>query len=249
MTKSVTRLYTQFQPEKYELVIQLDEEAMRFSGHVVITGKKVGRPSQRLTFHANGVKVTSGKVTVRDKKGERELPLERINQKVSARGPSPHRSDGLPGFYTVEMAFEGAITDGMTGIYPCYWKDAAGNEQKLFATQFESHHAREAFPCIDEPEAKAVFALTLTTRAGVEVLSNTPVQEQTKGAPSGMLRTSFHETPRMSTYLLAFVTGDMHKKTARTKSGVEVNAWATAVQPVESLDFALDAATKIYRIF
>jgi aminopeptidase N len=250
MTKSVTRLYTQFQPEKYELVIQLDEEAMRFSGHVVITGKKVGRPSQRLTFHANGVKVTSGKVTVRDKKGERELPLERINQQKSLHEVRLHTGAmAYPGFYTVEMAFEGAITDGMTGIYPCYWKDAAGNEQKLFATQFESHHAREAFPCIDEPEAKAVFALTLTTRAGVEVLSNTPVQEQTKGAPSGMLRTSFHETPRMSTYLLAFVTGDMHKKTARTKSGVEVNAWATAVQPVESLDFALDAATKSIEYF
>ena len=83
MTKSVTRLYTQFQPEKYELEIQLDEEAMRFSGRVVITGKKVGRPSQRLTFHANGVKVTSGKVTVRDKRGERELPVTRINQQKS----------------------------------------------------------------------------------------------------------------------------------------------------------------------
>jgi aminopeptidase N len=250
MGKSVTRLYTQFQPEKYELEIQLDEAAMRFSGRVVITGKKVGRPSKRLTFHANGVKVTSGKVTVRDKKGERELPLERINQQKSLHEVRLHTETmAYPGLYTVEMTFEGTITDGMTGIYPCYWKDAAGNEQKLFATQFESHHARETFPCIDEPEAKAIFALTLTTRAGVEVLSNTPVQEQVKDASTGVLRTSFHETPRMSTYLLAFVTGDMHKKTARTKSGVEVNAWATAVQPAESLDFALDAATKSIEYF
>ena len=66
MTKQVTRLYTQFQPENYELEIQIDEEAMRFSGRVVVTGKKVGRPSQRLTFHANGVKVTSGKIVRRD---------------------------------------------------------------------------------------------------------------------------------------------------------------------------------------
>ncbi|QQS18438.1 hypothetical protein IPL68_07710 [Candidatus Saccharibacteria bacterium] len=68
MSKTVTRLYAQFQPEKYELEIRLDEEKMRFSGRVVISGKKVGRPSQRLTFHANGVKVTSGKVVRRDKK-------------------------------------------------------------------------------------------------------------------------------------------------------------------------------------
>lgn len=78
MDKSVTRLYAQFQPEKYELEIRLDEDNMRFSGRVVVAGKKVGRPSQRLTFHANGVKVTSGKIVRRDKKGEAELSLARI---------------------------------------------------------------------------------------------------------------------------------------------------------------------------
>ena len=79
MSTSVTRLYTQFQPEKYELRIHLDEENMRFSGNVTIRGKKVGRPSQRLTFHANGVKVTSGKIYKRDKKGETELTLSHNN--------------------------------------------------------------------------------------------------------------------------------------------------------------------------
>ncbi|QQS18439.1 hypothetical protein IPL68_07715 [Candidatus Saccharibacteria bacterium] len=164
------------------------------------------------------------------------------------------------------MEFEGKITDGMTGIYPCYWKDADGNEQKLFATQFESHHAREAFPCIDEPEAKAVFELTLITQDNVELLSNTPMQSQermayeewrikySKNAPIqdtsfSILQTSFKPTPKMSTYLLAFVTGNLHKKSAKTKSGVDVNVWATTVQPAESLDFALDVATRSIEYF
>ena len=147
MTKSVTRLYTQFQPENYELSIRLDEDNMRFSGRVVVVGKKVGRPSRRLSFHANGVKVTSGKIVRRDKKGEAELPLARINHHKSFQEVRLHtESMAYPGEYTVTMEFEGKITDGMTGIYPCYWKDADGKEQNLFATQFESHHAREAFP-------------------------------------------------------------------------------------------------------
>ncbi|QQS19666.1 M1 family metallopeptidase [Candidatus Saccharibacteria bacterium] len=248
MSKSVTLLYKQFQPERYELFIRLDEGKMLFSGQVIITGKKVGRPSQRLTFHANGVKVTSGKIVLRDKKGETELPLKRINHQKLLQEVRLHTQGmAYPGEYTVTMDFEGKITNGMTGIYPCYWKDSAGKEQKLIATQFESHHAREAFPCIDEPEAKAVFKLSLDVRSGVKVLSNMPAQEATVQGESQFVH--FDTTPRMSTYLLAFVTGDLHKKTSKTKSGVEVNAWATSVQPVQSLEFALDAATRSIEYF
>ncbi len=248
MSKSVTRLYTQFQPENYELLIRLHEDTMRFSGRVVVTGKKVGRPSARLTFHTNGVKVTSGKVVRRDKKGETELALKRINHQKTLQEVRLHTETmAYPGEYTVTMQFEGVITDGMTGIYPCYWKDAEGNEQKLFATQFESHHAREAFPCIDEPEAKATFDLTLENFKGSVALSNMPIQATHVSCAKNSV--VFATTPRMSTYLLAFVAGDIHKKTAVTKSGVEVNVWATTVQPVESLDFALDAATRSIEYF
>ncbi|MBL8122242.1 M1 family metallopeptidase [Candidatus Saccharibacteria bacterium] len=265
MKRNVARLYTQFQPDDYSLQIELYEAAMRFSGQVKITGKKVGRPSQRLTFHSNGLKVTSGKVTVRDKRGERELTVKRINHQKSLHEVRIHTVEMVyPGQYTVEMSFEAPITNGMTGIYPCYWKDAEGQEQKLFATQFESHHAREAFPCIDEPEAKAVFDFTLITQDGVQVLGNTPAATQQrvkrqesrdKSTDQGIqttdyrLQTTFEPTPRMSTYLLAFVTGDMHRKTAKTKSGVNVNVWATAAQPANSLDFALDAATRSIEYF
>ncbi len=61
------------------------------------------------------------------------------------------------------MNFEGVITRPMNGIYPCVFEHD-GEQKKLIATQFESHHAREAFPCIDEPEAKAKFDLSLATQ-------------------------------------------------------------------------------------
>jgi aminopeptidase N len=141
----------------------------------------------------------------------------------------------------VVIEYSGKITDGMHGLYPCYY-DHDGSRKKLFATQFESHHAREAFPCVDEPAAKATYDVTLTTQPGLTILGNMPIDWQRE--ENGLLISAFQTTPRMSTYLLAWVVGELHKKTAATKRGIEVNVWATPAQPRQTLDFALDIATR-----
>ena len=128
----------------------------------------------------------------------------------------------------------------MHGLYPCYFTHD-GIKKQLFATQFESHHAREVFPCVDEPAAKATYDVTLVTAPELTVLGNMPVAESSE--KDGTLTTTFATTPRMSSYLLAFVVGELHKKTAHTASDVEVNVWATPAQSEETLDFALDIAT------
>jgi puromycin-sensitive aminopeptidase len=143
------------------------------------------------------------------------------------------------------MEFKGEITRPMNGIYPCFFKHD-GKDKKLIATQFESHHAREAFPCIDEPEAKATFDLTLTTPAGEPVVANTPVKKQsTKG---NLTTTTFETTPKMSSYLLAFVYGDMGYKEAKTKDGTLVRCYATP-DNVQYTDFALDVAVKTLEFY
>jgi aminopeptidase N len=252
MSKTVARLARSFQPDKYELTLEPDAEKLTFLGSVTITGKKIGRPSQRLTFHQNGLKITSATVVKHDKKGEQSVELARINHHKSSQEVRLHASQMMyPGAYTVTMEFEGVVTRGMTGIYPCFYQHE-GQEKRLIATQFESHYARQAFPCIDEPEAKATFDLTLVTEPGVTVLANTPAQSASgvKGlASSKKQKTVFETTPRMSTYLLAFVFGEMHRKSAKTKSGTEVSVWATPAQPADSLDFALDVAKNVIDYF
>ncbi len=247
MGKSVARLYTQFQPKQYDVTFDIDEDAMYFKGIAVITGKKVGRPSQRITLHQHELKITSAKITKHDKKGDQELSVTRINHHASFNEVRLHTEQMVyPGEYTLELRFEAPLTVGMTGIYPCLFKDD-GTEKKLIATQFESHHAREAFPCIDEPEAKAVFNLTLVTRPGITALANTPVQKQS--TVDGKMVTTFEPTPKMSSYLLAFVTGDLHRKSAKTARGTDVNIWATVAQPAESLDYPLDVAKRVIEFF
>lgn len=246
MSKKVRRLYEQFQPENYELTLNPDREAMTFGGRVTVRGKKTGRPAQRLTFHQNGLKVTSAKIVKLGKKGDKPVEVVRINNQDSLDEVRLHAADMIyPGEYTITMEFSGRITRPMQGIYPCFFKHG-GKDKQLIATQFESHHAREAFPCIDEPEAKATFDLTLTTPAREPVLSNTGIKKQVAKGESQT--TTFETTPRMSTYLLAFVYGEMSYKEAKTKDGTVVRCYATP-DNVGYTGFALDVAVKTLEFY
>ena len=246
MTKAVTRLYQQFQPENYQLDLMPDRDSMNFHGRVTVTGKKVGRPSERITFHQKGLKITAAIITKHDKKGDQSFPVARINNQDSFDEVRLHAEAQLyPGNYSVTLEFEGKITTPMHGIYPCEFKHD-GVKKQLIATQFESHHAREAFPCIDEPEAKATFDLTLTAPAGETVIANTPVRTQQTAGDTQIV--SFETTPRMSTYLLAFVYGELGYLEATTKDGVLVRTYATP-DNVKLTQHSLDVAVKSLEFF
>jgi aminopeptidase N len=233
--QSVSRLITQFVPDKYQLSLTLDRPGRTFSGIVTIHGTSP-EASDTIVVHAKELLVAS--VTIDGKAAEFSMGS---NDELAVSHP-----DIIAGNHIVVIEFSGTITDAMHGLYPCYYEHE-GIKKELLATQFESHHAREVFPCIDEPEAKAIFEVTLTTEQDVTVLGNMPINRQV--VENAQLVTTFDPTPRMSTYLLAWVTGALHKKTARTKDDVEVNVWATVAQPPENLDFALEEAVNYIEFF
>lgn len=245
--KSVTRLYESFAPENYYLTLEIDPTKKAFSGSVVIKGRKTGRPSRRLTFHQKDLKILNAHVRRHDKRGDEEIKIDRINTHKTYDEVRLHSPSMMyPGVYTVTIAFEGKITDPMNGLYPCYFNHD-GKDKILFATQFESHHAREVFPCIDEPEAKATFDLALIVPEGKEtVLANTPVKLTDK--KDGKRLTVFEQTPIMSTYLLAFAYGDVRFTESKTKRGTDVRVYATP-DNVAFTDFALDTAVKVLEFY
>jgi aminopeptidase N len=237
----VRRLFEQFRPSNYDLQLVIDEAAMTFTGTAIIKGQKTGKPSKRITLHQKGLKIQSAVITHHDKKGAVVKDLARFNNHNTYDEVRLHTVSTLyPGEYTIQVTYSGVITRPMNGMYPCTYQQD-GVQKQLIATQFESHHAREVFPCIDEPEAKAVFDISLTTRSGITVLSNTPVKTQTTKAKT--MVTTFEPSPVMSTYLVAFVFGDLQSKQAKTKSGVVVSAYATP-DNVKLVDFALDTAVR-----
>jgi len=246
MSKKVRRLFRQFQPSNYKLELAFDTDTMTFSGAVVIRGQKVDRPSERLTFHQSDLTITSAEVVAHDKRGDHVVEVKRINNQRSFDEVRLHTAKLIyPGEYTVTLRFTGDITKPMNGIYPCFFEHD-GQQKQLIATQFESHHAREAFPCIDEPEAKASFDLTLITPGEQTVIANTPVKKQT--FDDTLTTTVFEQTPRMSTYLLAWVFGEMKQLEATTKDGTLVRTFATP-DNIEYTRFALDTAVKCLEFY
>ena len=228
MTK-VPRLLDTFTPNHYNLTLDLTHaEEKEFSGTVIISGDST---SESISLHSKGLTIQSATIDNQPA----DVPFGEFDELILSQ---PNLKNGN---HTIRIDFSGTITDAMHGLYPCYFTHD-GVKKQLFATQFESHHAREVFPCVDEPAAKAEYDLTLITRSGITVLGNMPVKSEEENGDS--LTTTFEKTPRMSSYLLAFVIGELHKKSARTESGVEVNVWATPAQNENTLDFALDIATR-----
>jgi aminopeptidase N len=249
MSKKVKRLFGQLRPDNYDLKIKPDADKKIFEGHVVITGKKTGPPSQRLTLHLKDLKVHDVSVEHETKKETKSVEIDRVNIHKSLDELRLHSKTVLyPGRYRVSLKFSGKITKHMHGLYPCPFKHM-GKDKVLLATQFESHHAREVFPCIDEPEAKATFDLTLVTPNKQKVLANTPIKKQADSSDNGWVETLFEATPVMSTYLLAFVIGEIHSVSTKTKHGVEVSSWATVAQPKSFLKYSVDEAAKVLDFF
>ncbi len=247
MTKTVKRLYEQFQPENYKLHLTLDKETMSFRGIVLIKGQKAGRPSKRLTFHQNGLRINEAQIIRHDKKTAREIGLNRINHHNSYNEVLLHSNEILyPGHYTIKITYQGKIQTGMHGIYLSKY-EIDGKQKSVISTQFESHHAREAFPAIDEPEAKATFDLTLTSPNIEEIIGNLPISSQAR-SKIGVV-TVFETTPRMSTYLLAFTCGEFQCKETTTKDGVVVKVWSTKLHSPDALDYALDITKKGIEFF
>lgn len=246
MSKKVKRLFEGFQPSHYQIFLNPNRSNMHLSGTVTVRGKKVGRPSQRLTFHQNGLKITAATVVKHDKKGTADVVLSRISHQDTLEEVRLHTDHLLhAGEYTITMEFTGKITKPMDGIYPCFFTQD-GQEKQLIASQFESHFARQAFPCIDEPEAKATFDLTLTSPTGETVLANTPVKTQKTEGDS--LITTFETTPVMSTYLLAFVYGELEHLEQTTKNGTLVRTFATR-DNIGHTQFALETAVRCLEFF
>ena len=112
------------------------------------------------------------------------------------------------GVYELYLEFNSEITNDLKGFYKSSYISEDGEKKWIATTQFEPTAARSAFPCWDEPDYKAIFSMTIITNEKYLRVSNEMVIEEEK-VENNKVRTKFADSMKMSSYLVAFVIGDL----------------------------------------
>ena len=129
-----------------------------------------------------------------------------------------------PGKATLYIQYSGILNNELRGFY------LSKTDRRNYAvTQFESTDARRAFPCFDEPAFKATYDVSLTIDSADTAISNTPIESDTPGPAAGKHTIKFATTPKMSTYLVAFLVGDF-QCTSGESDGVAIRVLLHARQ-------------------
>ncbi|XP_017572740.1 alanyl (membrane) aminopeptidase b [Pygocentrus nattereri] len=111
--------------------------------------------------------------------------------------------------YELFTKFLGELADDLGGFYRSVYTEN-GQEKMLATTQMQPTDARKAFPCFDEPAMKAYFNITLLHDPETTALSNGRDIETVDVTVDGttLKKTTFEQTRKMSTYLLAFIVSE-----------------------------------------
>ncbi|EFA82031.1 puromycin-sensitive aminopeptidase-like protein [Heterostelium album PN500] len=147
---------------------------------------------------------------------------------------------------TLKITYSGILNDKLKGFYRSKYV-VNGEDRYIGTTQFEATDARRAFPCFDEPSLKAVFDIKITVPNHLTALSNMRDTE-TKDNSNGTKTVSFGQTPVMSTYLVAFVVGELSYVEGVTKGGVRTRIYQV-IGKADTGDFALDVAIRALDFF
>jgi len=165
------------QVKEYDLFLDVDFDALKFSGEVKIDMNSTGD----ISLDAVDLEVTSVKAS------GRKVSFKQHGNIVDIQ---TGQFSGL-----LEVDYKGKVSETLTGFYK-----APYGEKYILTTHFEAAHARRLLPCVDHPAYKADFKLTVRTRSDLSVISNMPLESEKK---EGTKKTvSFQKTPKMSTYLL-----------------------------------------------
>ena len=230
-------------PTKYRMTLQPDLGTFTFKGEQTVDIEIVV-PTARIQLNAADLVISD--VVLRHDGAS--TPVHSISLDKDAETATLDFGATLPqGRAQLEMQFTGTLNDRLVGFYRSEYQDGDGETRYLATTQFEATDARRAFPCWDEPAQKAVFDVTLVFDDSLQAVSNTPAVQETVPGP-GLRSVRFGETPIMSTYLLAFVIGDLVSVEAEAANGTRIGVWTTRGKE-DQAGFALDTSVKLLGYF
>ena len=237
-------------PAHYDLTLTPNFDDFTFAGEVDITIRMEPGTSE-IVLNCSEIEIHTASVGWTDGNGEHEhtatgIGYDTENERAAITiGTGP--GDGVVGDQHLRMTFTGELNDKLRGFYRSQYTNPEGETAYLATTQFEATDARRALPCWDEPAVKASFQVTLNIPAEMQAVSNTPIIEERAGG-DGLKTLVFGKTPVMSTYLLAFVIGDLTHIEKESAGGTVVGVWMTRGKE-EQGQFALDTSVKLLSFF
>ncbi len=190
-------------PTRYDLRLEPDLANATFAGRVEIA-VTIHDAVEEIVLNAAELRIA--KASIENSAVNRTtavVTLEEDTERCQLRFDQPL----APGQWRLTLAFSGVLNDKLRGFYRSTYKNQAGETRTLAATQFEATDARRAFPCWDEPAFKAVFSSTLIISPELQVVSNTAVADER--IENGKKVVRFADTIPMSTYLVAYIVGDL----------------------------------------
>ncbi|CAM1502388.1 Fc.00g043720.m01.CDS01 [Cosmosporella sp. VM-42] len=238
-------LPTNVKPVHYDLTLEPNFETFEYEGTVVIDFDVVDDTTSialntvDLTIHETTVEASGATVS--------SSPRLEYNKDTQTTTISFEQAIAAGQKARLTQRFTGILNDDMAGFYRSSYKGADGQEKYLATTQFEATDARRCFPCLDEPALKATFTVTLIADHDLVCLSNMDVASQkdvnSKITDKKRKAITYNKTPIMSTYLLAFIIGDLQVYETN-KFRVPIKVYCTPDQNIEHAVFSAELAAR-----
>lgn len=232
-------LPTNVKPLRYDLSLEPLFDSFTFNGELAID-LQVNEPSTLIKLNSLEIEIQEAKVNdVAVKSTKFDDEDQTVTFELDSELPAASSA-------TLALKFTGILNDKMAGFYRSTYTDENGETRYLATTQMEPTDCRRAFPSFDEPALKARFDISLISDKKLVHLSNMDVKEEISLA-GDKKKTVFNTTPLMSTYLVAFIVGDL-KYVENTSYNVPIKVWATP--GLEHLgQYSADIAAKTLAFF
>lgn len=196
-------LPTNVTPLHYDLRVEPNFETFKFDGAVKIELKVNDGKVNTVQLNSIDIEIHSAKIGSH----EAQISYDKDSQVSSFKFADGVLSESEKA--VLEIDFTGVLNDNMAGFYRAKYDDKVTGETKYMATtQMEPTDARRAFPCFDEPNLKATYDISLVSDAKLTHLSNMDVKSEEIIEGNKKL-TRFNTTPKMSSYLVAFIVADL----------------------------------------
>ena len=230
-------------PSHYALTLEPDLGGGTFAGRVAITLDVADEVDEIVL---NAADLTLGEAWLENAEGIRRQAAVTLDEERE-RATLALEDSAAAGAWTAHLVFEGILNDKLHGFYRSTFVDHRGDERVIATTQFEATSARRAFPCWDEPDLKATFAITLVVPDDLLAVSNAAEIDR-RPVGDGRVAVAFADTMVMSTYLVAFVVGPLEATAAVDVRGTPLRV-VHAPGKAHLTAFALEVGAFALRFF